>query len=52
MNLPNDHIVKSYDEEQRHLVEEIVQMGHVAVVQLEAALDVVDRRDDSAATVP
>ena len=46
---PHDHIVKSYDEEQRHLVEEIVQMGHVAVVQLEAALDVVDRRDDSAA---
>ena len=48
-NVPNEHIVKSYDEEQRHLVEEIVQMGHVAVVQLEAALDVVDRRDDSAA---
>ncbi|KAF1700735.1 phosphate signaling complex protein PhoU [Pseudoxanthomonas kaohsiungensis] len=46
---PHEHIVKSYDEEQRHLVEEIVQMGHVAVVQLEAALDVVDRRDDSAA---
>ena len=46
---PHEHIVKSYDEEQRHLVEEIVQMGHVAVVQLEAALDVVERRDDSAA---
>lgn len=46
---PHEHIVKSYDEEQRHLVGEIVQMGHVAVVQLEAALDVVDRRDDSAA---
>ena len=46
---PLEHIVKSYDVEQRHLVEEIVQMGHVAVVQLEAALDVVDRRDDSAA---
>ena len=49
MNEQRNHIVKSYDEEQRHLVEEIVQMGHVAVVQLEAALDVVDRRDDSAA---
>ena len=49
MNEQHNHIVKSYDEEQRHLVEEIVQMGHVAVVQLEAALDVVDRRDDSAA---
>ena len=27
MNLPNDHIVKSYDEEQQRLVAEIVRMG-------------------------
>lgn len=46
---PHEHIVKSYDEEQRHLVEEVVRMGHTAVAQLEAALDVVEKRDDSAA---
>lgn len=46
---PHEHIVKSYDEEQRRLVDEIVRMGHGAVAQLEAALDVVERRDDSAA---
>ena len=43
------HIVRSYDEEQRQLVEQIVDMGHAAVAQLEAALDVVDRRDEGAA---
>ena len=46
---PNDHIVKSYDEEQRRLAAEIVHMGETAVAQLEAALDVVERRDDKAA---
>lgn len=45
----NDHIVKSYDEEQHRLVAEIVRMGETAVAQLEAALDVVERRDDNAA---
>ncbi|MEE7559485.1 phosphate transport system regulatory protein PhoU, partial [Xanthomonas sp. Kuri4-2] len=49
MNIPNDHIVKSYDEEQNRLVSEIVRMGETAVAQLEAALDVVERRDDHAA---
>ena len=48
-SIPHEHIVKSYDEEQRQLVEDIVRMGLTAVAQLEAALDVVDRRDDSAA---
>ena len=48
-NIPNDHIVKSYDEEQRRIVAEIVRMGETAVAQLEAALDVVERRDDKAA---
>ena len=45
----HDHIVKSYDEEQRKLLEEILRMGHMAAAQLEAALDVVERRDDRAA---
>ncbi|HSX63526.1 MAG TPA: PhoU domain-containing protein, partial [Pseudoxanthomonas sp.] len=46
---PHDHIVKSYDEEQRRLVGEIIRMGETSVAQLEAALDVVERRDDRAA---
>jgi len=43
------HIVKSYDEEQKRLVGEILHMGEMAVAQLQAALDVVERRDDRAA---
>ncbi|MFT3762865.1 MAG: phosphate signaling complex protein PhoU [Pseudoxanthomonas sp.] len=46
---PHDHIVKSYDEEQRNVSDEILRMGEIAVAQLEAALDVVERRDDRAA---
>ena len=46
---PNDHIVKSYDEEQQRLVTEIVRMGEMSVAQLEAALDVIERRDEKAA---
>ena len=49
MNIANDHIEKSYDEEQQRLVGEIVRMGEMAVAQLHAALDVLDRRDDNAA---
>ena len=49
MTTPNDHIVKSYDEEQHRLVAEIVRMGEMSVAQLEAALDVIERRDESAA---
>ena len=49
MNQVHDHIVKSYDEEQRRLLDEIVRMGTMAAAQLEAALDVVERRDDKAA---
>jgi phosphate transport system protein len=48
-NQPHDHIVKSYDEEQRRLQGELLRMGAMATAQLEAALDVVDRRDDRAA---
>ena len=46
---PHDHIVKSYDEEQGRLLNEILRMGEMAAAQLEAALDVVERRDDKAA---
>ena len=45
----NNHIVKSYDDEQRVLLDELIRMGHMSVSQLEAALDVVERRDDKAA---
>ena len=48
-NLPHDHIVKSYDDEQRRLLDETLRMGEMAAAQLEAALDVVVRRDDRAA---
>ena len=49
--MPNehDHIVRSYDDEQQRLTHEIQRMGAMAVAQLEAALDVLDRRDDNAA---
>ena len=46
---PNDHIVKSYDDERNRLTQEILRMGEMAASQLEAALDVVERRDDKAA---
>ena len=46
---PHDHIVKSYDDEQRRLLDDILRMGTMAAAQLEAALDVVERRDDRAA---
>ena len=45
----HNHIVKSYDEEQRRLLDETLRMGEMAAAQLEAALDVVQRRDDKAA---
>jgi phosphate transport system protein len=46
---PHDHIVRSYDEEQGRLRGELLRMGAMAMAQLEAALDVVERRDDRAA---
>ena len=46
---PHDHIVRSVDEEQQRLVGELLRMGEIAAAQLEAALDVVQRRDDKAA---
>ena len=45
----NGHIVKSYDDEQQGLLDELIRMGQMSVSQLEAALDVVERRDDKAA---
>ena len=49
MNTLHDHIVKSHDEEHKRLLGEILRMGEMAAAQLEAALDVVERRDDKAA---
>ena len=46
---PHDHIVRSFDEERTRLVDEILRMGEMAASQLEAAIDVVERRDDGAA---
>ena len=46
---PHDHILRSHDEEQQRLLDEILRMGEMAAAQLEAALDVVERRDDKAA---
>ena len=45
----HDHILKSYDAEQKRLLDETLRMGEMAAAQLEAALDVVQRRDDKAA---
>jgi phosphate transport system protein len=45
----HQHIVRSLDEEQQRLLNEILRMGEMAASQLEAALDVVQRRDDQAA---
>ncbi len=45
----SEHIVKSYDAEQERIRDEVLRMGEIAVSQLEAALDVVERRDDRAA---
>jgi phosphate transport system protein len=46
---PHDHIVKSHDEERKHVIAEIMRMGEMSAAQLESALDVVERRDDNAA---
>ena len=45
----HDHILKSFDAEQKRLLDETLRMGEMAASQLEAALDVVQRRDDKAA---
>lgn len=45
----NEHILRSLDEEQALIRGKILRMGEIALAQLEAALDVFDRRDDKAA---
>ena len=45
----HNHIVKSYDQEQAALLDELIRMGEMSVAQLEASLDVLERRDDRAA---
>ncbi|HEX5305086.1 MAG TPA: phosphate signaling complex protein PhoU [Dyella sp.] len=47
--MTNEHISKSYDSELARLTGEIVRMGELSVTQLEAAIDVVERRDERAA---
>ncbi|MGC1547629.1 MAG: phosphate signaling complex protein PhoU [Rhodanobacter sp.] len=44
-----EHIIKSYDDELARLTGELVRMGELSVTQLEAAIDVVERRDERAA---
>ncbi len=46
---PHSHIVKSHDDERNRVISEILRMGSMAAAQLEAALDVLERRDDKAA---
>jgi phosphate transport system protein len=46
---PHDHIVKSYDSELKRLDGEIQRMGEIATAQLDAAIDVLQRRDSQAA---
>lgn len=49
MNEQHHHIVKSLDEEQNALRDNLLRMGQLAATQLDAALDAVARRDDAAA---
>ena len=48
----NDHILKSSDTESQRLHAETLRMGEMALAQLDAALDVVERRDPHAAERP
>ena len=45
----HEHIVKSFDSELERLYGEITRMGDIAVAQLDAAIDVLIRRDSKAA---
>jgi phosphate transport system protein len=45
MSTNHDHIVKSYDAELNRLTGEIVRMGEIAVHQIGAAIDALERRD-------
>ncbi|MEO8001652.1 MAG: phosphate transport system regulatory protein PhoU, partial [Arenimonas sp.] len=41
----HEHIVKSFDSELQRLYGEIQRMGEIAISQLDAAVDVLQRRD-------
>jgi phosphate transport system protein len=45
----HEHIVKSFDSELERLYGEITRMGEIATAQLDAAIDVMTRRDTKAA---
>jgi phosphate transport system protein len=45
----SEHIVKSFDSELQRLYGEIQRMGEIAISQLDAAIDVLQRRDSDAA---
>lgn len=49
MSPTHDHIVKSFDSELQRLYGEIQRMGEIAISQLDAAVDVLQRRDSDAA---
>jgi phosphate transport system protein len=49
MTIANEHIVKSFDGELKRLDGEIRRMGEIAAAQLDAAIDVLQRRDTQAA---
>lgn len=49
MATTHDHIVKSFDSELHRLYGEIERMGEIAMAQLDAAIDVLQRRDSQAA---
>jgi phosphate transport system protein len=50
MNESNEHISKQYESELQRLTGEILHMGELAINQLDAAMDVLTRRDSQAAT--
>ncbi len=50
MNETHEHIVKQYDSELHRLTGEILRMGELAINQLSAAMDVLERRDSEGAT--
>lgn len=47
MNEQHQHIVKSHDDEQTSLRDSLLDMGHMAATQLDAALDAISHRDDA-----
>ena len=47
--MKQEHINKSFDSELDRLYDEIRQMGELAIAQLNAAVDVLNRRDSNAA---